>query len=346
MRPAIRLFPVPRRQFETRAARERPANFLIATIMIRLCIILVLLSHGSLPTVSYPVDGSRSISFTRSVAKAAARFDDFGKHVNATLVVDGNNVRGIGQFESDFIEVQDRVSSFCLKFGITRAVVVWDHGSCKFAAHENRSSDLVDMVILFSGLNQRADDVIVKEAQHLASAFCNDDWSSLCFVTNDRALQQKLCHRIAQYASVGSSSEDRSLLMDSTRFSALLPKQDKACPRTEQDQMFDKIRQIRTSLHDFARLQRVGYHPRREKTWQRCILGESLRRVYCEQKFGESSEFFSHRYILALQNRGFANSSTGHNNSMQEMWTVPGPARLDKRQQRILARYNRARLAS
>jgi hypothetical protein len=311
--------------------------------MFRNYFFLVLLSCRWLAIKSFSIDDS-SIGFDRAVAKAAGKFYEFGKRRNATLVVDGNNVRGIGKFEWNPVELQARISSFCQEFGISRAVVIWDHGRCKFATYESRSSDIVDMVVVFSGLTQRADDVMVKELRHLALVFCNDDWSSLCFVTNDRALQQRLTQRITSITSSGSDPGKRSLLMDSTRFFDLLSKQDKDYKCDTNDRASYLIRQAQKSLQDFATMQSLRYNAHREKTWERCVLAEALRRFYSERALEKSHvNLFSHRYILDLQKRGYANPSTIDDESSDTTCTVPGPPRLDRRQRRLLNRYNKAR---
>jgi len=118
------------------------------------------------------------------------------------------------------VELQHRVVRFCHKYKIPNAIVVWDHGSHQFASSTRYSFDdsgteipvavantddtdtmfCVNLVIVFSGLRQRADDVIVKESNHLIASSFQDgsksnikmDWSSLAFVTNDRDLNYKL----------------------------------------------------------------------------------------------------------------------------------------------------------
>eukprot|EP00980_Cylindrotheca_fusiformis_P007955 scaffold1697_cov120-Cylindrotheca_fusiformis.AAC.37 len=308
-------------------------------------VIFLLLCNRGLETASFPIYGC-SASFSRSVTKAASRIKEFGRRGNATLVIDGNNVRGIGRFESDLVEVQDRISSFCQETGISRVVTIWDHGNCKFAAIGKDSNNVVDMIVVFSGPNQRADDVMVKEANHLASMFCSDDWSSLCFVSNDRMLQQKLIQRIGRSGS-GGGQKTRSLLMDSTRFSELIFKQQKAHKLDAADSGSHQISKVKMSLQNFLRTQKQGCNRRREMTWERCVLAESLRRFYCGQKMDFSKDLFSHRYIRELEKRGYANpNAISNNTSSSDMaCMVLGPTRLDRRQKQILRHFNNYRLA-
>lgn len=317
------------------------------------CLFLILLVSKILNLYSFSTDASTR--FDRSVENAANKFYKFGnKTDDALLIIDGNNVRGIAKFQWNPIELTLKISQFCRKVGIGRTIVVWDHGRCKFAAAENdllnRGSDgtTQDMTILFSGLTQRADDVIVKESSHIVSNFYNNDWSKIGFVTNDGGLKQRLIQRSGGSSSPSSiGSKKRSLIMDSTRFVELLAQcqDDENQDYLNSSILHNSIQIAEQSLYDFAKLQRLGYNPRREKTWERCVLADTLLRAYCQQSIPKTYhqlDSFSSQCVTCLQERGFSNPSTLQHN--EDDFTIPGPTRLDKRQKRLLNRYNKALL--
>lgn len=308
-------------------------------MILRIIIACVWLSLCSTFSIDYsPKNTPGSSSLDRAVKKASDNFAAFGKQENATLLVDGNNVRGLFKFQWDLVELQNRISKFCNEYSIKRCVVVWDHGRCKFAATENHWEEDVDMVILFSGLAQRADDVMVKEGRHLLSTFCNGDWSSIAFVTNDGGLRQKL---ISQATRLSSQQDSRPLLMDSTRFVELLSQQQSSDHHSEQNSSI--LLDTKESLRKFSALQKIGYNTRREKTWERCILSEALLQCYCQQPYdGLKSNQFSSSYMGQLMERGYCNPTSVENQN-DKPFAVQGPSRLDRRQRRLLARYNKAR---
>jgi hypothetical protein len=295
----------------------------------------------------------------RAVQKAADKLVEFGQHQenHPTLVVDGNNVRGIANFEWNPVELQHRVSLFCQEFGIPRAVVVWDHGSCRFATAppaNNKSQD-VDMVIIFSGLSQRADDVMVKESRHLVSSFCGE-WSSLAFVTNDGGLTSRLRQTSLNHQKLSRQShqEDAStkqmpLIIDSTRFVELLSRISRDdlfdSSKYEDDNIWLSMHTVQESLRHFAKLQKLGYNPRREKTWERCVLAETMRRAFCSLDDIQQGGAFAKQYMQDLETRDYANTTSSRLLDVQDdsILAIPGPTRLDKKQKRLLTRYNRAR---
>lgn len=282
-----------------------------------------------------------SSRYERTLKEAGDKFKEFGKRKDALLIIDGNNVRGIARFEWNPVELTMKISKFCDWMGISRIILVWDHGRSKFAVVENelnRETKSQDMVVLFSGTSQRADDVIVRESSFLASNFYNDDWSSLGFVTNDGGLKQRLIRRS------GSSCDKRSLIMDSTRFVELLDQCEEVdAQNSSKSALSSSMKVTEKSLKKFAQLQRLGYNPRREKTWERCVLAETLIRTYSQDynKNDQHPDGFAQQYIQCLPERDFLNPSTMQYNS-QTVNSILGPSRLDKRQKRLLARYNKA----
>ena len=352
---------------------------------------LFICSIVPLPSCSLPATQSR-----KAGQKAADKFARWTSSERPRILwVDGNNVRGIGKFEWNAVELQHRVARFCHKHKIENAVVVWDHGSVPFASSArysfNDSGDLeengnnvfcVDLMVLFSGLSQRADDVLVKESNHLIlSTFQEEsplkmDWSSLAFVTNDRDLNFKLRRQStpnppsirlsrrkrkdtgkvydASTAAAASSQETKTkasgnpLFCDSTGFVELLCDLagDYDLKLSPSDgQASESIQAAKASIRECSKSQRRGYNPRREKTWERCVQAETLRRVL-DKKTSLSSDAdaekasFIESYLQELHNaRGY--SISGANESVENQASpFMGPSRLDKHQRRLLARFN------
>jgi hypothetical protein len=312
-------------------------------------LVFILLVELFLTSSSWALQSNPS-RFERGVEKAVDKFHAFSqRHHNPTLFVDGNNVRGISKFEWDPIELQHRVSAFCQEFCIPRAVLVWDHGSCKFAS----PSTEMDMVILFSGLSRRADDVMVSEAcQLVSSSFC-EEWSSLAFVTNDAGLVERLRSKSMNHSTKVSDYKDTTgmpLIIDSTRFVELLSRFDSGpIDSKTDDNLAVAVKAAQASLRRFALIQKLGYNPRREKTWERCILAEALRRALTRSSpmGSHPTDSFSILYVQDLETRGYSNPSCEERNEKDDSATltvVAGPPRLDKQQRRLLDRYNRALL--
>jgi hypothetical protein len=304
------------------------------------CFILIVLNIHWLVLNSFSIDApSPSTRLQRGVKKSSHQFFEFGKQKNATLIVDGNNVRGIGKFQWNPIKLQTLLKTFCNNYGITRCFIIWDHGRCKFSASESSGGNL-EMIVLFSGISRRADDIMVKEGRHIVDTLCNGNWSSISFVTNDIGLRQKLIKQSIRL----SLKNLRPLMMDSTRFVELLMQQQQ-CVETEDhaQDIFCPIQETQNSLRNFASIQKLGYNSRREKTWERCVLAETLLQFYCQEPDLNSTEF-SIQYMRQLhEDRGYTNPNTIDNEEIAASFTVYGPSRLDKHQRRLLARYNKAR---
>mmetsp|Transcript_9656 Transcript_9656/g.23649 ORF Transcript_9656/g.23649 Transcript_9656/m.23649 type:complete len:415 (+) Transcript_9656:70-1314(+) len=254
------------------------------------------------------------------------------------LWIDGNNVRGVGKFEWNAVELQQKVVRFCHKYEIPNAIVVWDHGNDK-SSHSTRyrfnepddgspvalvdgavgdDEFCVNLLVLFSGLRQRADDVIVRESNHLIASSAQNvrerdtklDWASLAFVTNDRDLNYKLRQQSTS-ASISirlgrrrrrdagrkydkmdragkcDPKENRKasakpLFCDSTGFVNLLrelpTEYDMGMSATDAEAS-ESIDEARSSIRSCSQSQRRGYNPRREKTWERCVQAETFRRL-------------------------------------------------------------------
>jgi hypothetical protein len=254
----------------------------------------------------------------------------------------------------------------------------------------------------------------------------------LCFVTNDGELQSRLRRvhdreeetngrtTIRTRRSVAAASMEvvsttslrtGPLILDSTSFVELLSAMDATADSWSEDknQSYLSSRtnsvlrlamdQAHESLKKFAQLQKTRYNPRREKTWERCILAEWLQRAYCQgepflqttatrtltalnnstppqqadrepEAKGTCTELdapssFGILYLQNLESRGFVTPSStvsaARPLSLQEETTstishsnnpkaaeddtysnIPGPLRLDKREKRLLQKYNGA----
>jgi hypothetical protein len=289
------------------------------------------------------------------------------------LLVDGNNLRGVGRFEWNFVELQERIACFCHDFNITKAVVVWDHGRCPFAWHKlYRSVDdgfYVDIVILFSGMTQRADDVLIAETKQLTTLFSakiedstrHEDiplkLSAMAFVTQDRELNYKLRRQAnlltetqhLDFQSGVSLSESAAILplfCDSTRFLELLANSTKLAWKQDgsEDRILCALKETKESLIQFHKHQLRGYNPKREKTWERVVKAEVYRSVLEQQCRGDAflnaeSTQFVEKYLNDLETRGY--SSTYSEDTKTNPWPFVGPLRLDKKQRRSLQRYNK-----
>jgi len=397
-------------------------NFYRCTIFLHSCLSLWFVAVP-LPSCSFQPTKNH-----KTTKKAVDRFtrwtnehqDRPGK--TRLLWIDGNNVRGVGKFEWNAVELQQRVARFCHKYKIPNAIVVWDHGNDKFsysarycfsesdttspvtlvADIDDDSKFCVNLLILFSGLRQRADDVIVRESNHLIASTFQDnsimdtklDWASLAFVTNDRELNYKLRQQVnptpnsirlsrrkrrddgRKYdynidpakncvTEKNQKSPTNPLFCDSTGFVNLLcelPGEYDMGMSTIDTEASELINEAKSSIRSCSQSRRRGYNPRREKTWERCVQAETLRRflgkilrsedkplsdVELPLELNENATFIA-KFIRELESsRGFPNTlqaigaNKGHAVSLVEQFTpYLGPTRLDRHQRRSLDCYN------
>ena len=178
----------------------------------------------------------------------------------SVLVVDGNNVRGIGQCEWSPVEWMERVAAFCQAYRVDHYVVVWDHGPSPTVialphynsnkqqqSSNNSNNNNHQNLCLFAGLSQRADDVMVHEATYLREYYCSDrrddthndkegaddtpdntkstdqtdHFHNFCFITNDGGLQGRL-QQLGSDPRLRVLNTNRPLVLDATRFIALV----------------------------------------------------------------------------------------------------------------------------
>lgn len=307
------------------------------------------------------------------------------------LIVDGNNVRGFGRFEWNPVELEHRVESFCHEYRIPTAVIVWDHGSNMFASMQryrssaestDRKQVCVDTVTLFSGLQQRADNVILTESEFLNSFFYNNQgWRYMAFVTNDRELNFKLRQQSSStpaehsfqlnrksevklgHESIadGKLDSDGPLFCNSCHFVellrnvSLLENNEHSPVRWNATQA---VSDAEESLFKFSITKGRRLNPRRESTWERCVIAETFRRSLCKScgmeaglcvplsdEHSKDSRKVSEEFLAQLKEfRGYE-SPLSVGGTSQVQWTISngpfqGPARLDKRQRRLLGSYN------
>ena len=288
----------------------------------------------------------------------------------------------MAKFEWNPVELQCRILALCREFGIPNAIVVWDHGHCKFATRTTVGG--VDLVILFSGLSKRADDIIVKEAAYLQAGDCVGTYSSdtaerapIGIVTNDRGLVMRLLplsNRSSTQESptpATSRSNDGPLIIDSTSFVELLFRcsdednidQKPFLNHPDTQILLRNLQEVRDSLKTFSKQHKIGYNPRREKTWERCVVAETMRRTYislpwhvCDNRHADENNYatnerngdhvFATQYLRELETRGFFSPMTRNPRDFDkthETAPISGPTRLEKRQKKLLGRYNKAR---
>ena len=305
-------------------------------------------------------------------------------------MVDGNNLRGIGKFEWDPIELHHYVVHFCMEYNISRVLICWDHGHTPFACSQryeslSQKNNTVDMLMLFSGLSRRADDILVSESKYLVSSFCHHhgdsddsddssfvvDWPSIAFVTSDRELNYKLRTQVASESFRSAlqneniyNKTDRveSLICDSKRFLELLKNVRKDSSHSFDESLVDQdarkvLQETKASFKYFATLQRRSYNSRREKTWERCVQAETFRRTLC-RSFSSNTTFdnnnqeqeratyipnlFMTKYLEDLYaKREYTSPADAIEVDGASFIPFRGPARLDKKQRKLLERYNR-----
>jgi hypothetical protein len=315
---------------------------------------------------------SRHVRLDRGVEKINAKFEDWiqANGNDAVMWVDANNLRGMGKFEWNPLELHHKVAGFCLENRISNVVMLWDHGrlpsAClqRWKGHSQLESlSSLDMLILFSGLSKRADDVILHESKELVKSIeVSNFWGSMSFITSDQELSYKL--RRQSSLDDHESSKYSPLFCDSTRFLELLRRTPAESLHTKdechQEQILEALLDVKESLSSFYKHQRRGYNPRREKTWERVVLAETFRRglTHCdpirtctsvaESRHDMSQKVFTKSFLTDLQSRGYYLMSDSFEKDVvsEEEKLFPfgpyrGPSRLDKKQKQLLERYNR-----
>ena len=299
--------------------------------MLPCCFILVILLHA---TAFYTVSTfgeaySRPDSGNKVHTKVELKLNSFARRgeqaSRKVLLVDGNNLRGVSGLECDHVELQHRIEHYCKLQAIDLSIVVWDHGSCAFAIQTSNRS-----LVLFSGLSQRADDVLVKEVDFLlqqGSGVC------LAVVTNDVGLTDRIRRTFDPFAE---SRADQYMTVDSSGFVDILKRQQIVLSKDEYriqqslGETEDAINMVRAKL-------RYGLASRREKTWERVVLAEVLRHQLIKIYGPNEADDTTSRYMQDLRARGFRTTSDVPMDSFE----FQGPSRLEKRQRKTLLRFNK-----
>lgn len=265
--------------------------------------------------------------------KVARKLDSFARNPHTKfLVLDGSNLRGTSKYGWDHVELQSRIHAYCYSQGIDLSVLVWDHGSCPFAIATSDHS-----LVLFSGLSQRTDDVIVKEIETLTSL---DENICLAVVTNDVGLTNRIRKKFDQMSLCWRDDRDiehQYLTLDSTRFVDILHTQDINITNNERE-VQNCLQEAKDSIAAVKVKLRNPLASRREKTWERVVLAETLRRQLAD--FHGSSNMESEvisAYMHNLSDRGFKLTPS----AVALTGRFPGPSRLDKQQRRALDRFNK-----
>ena len=294
------------------------------------CYILVLLlqANAFCNVSAFCEEYSRPDVRRSKLSKLELKLDSFAGRLQPSrkvLLVDGSNLRGVSGLRWDHVELQSRIENYCKLQAIDLSVVVWDHGSCAFAIPASDHS-----LVLFSGLSQRADDVLVKEVDFLLQ---QDSDVSLAVVTNDVGLTDRIRRTFDPFAE---SRADQYMTVDSSGFVDILKRQQIVLSKDEYriqqslGETEDAINMVRAKL-------RYGLASRREKTWERVVLAEVLRHQLIKIYGPNEADDTTSRYMQDLRARGFRTTSDVPMDSFE----FQGPSRLEKRQRKTLLRFNK-----
>ncbi len=296
--------------------------------------------------VPCPIVALGDVQWNPKMAKAISRLETFSSQINnkkhpKILMIDGNNVRGVARMKWDYVEVYCRVNTYCRLHSIDHSVIVWDHGNVPFAAQLDELS-----LLLFSGPSHRADDIIVNQVDDLTSFFQKKYQKdvSIAIITNDKGLTDRIRKR--QSAEMACSKREehdlmsrKVMTMDSSRFVEILSAIH--CNITQQDlDVQQSLQETTMLLAKFKAKLRHGLNKRHEKTWERIVLTESLRRSIDSkcQSLGEIAVL--PQYLEILKTKGFQTiDPSDESNIRQAALEFRCPTRLDKRQRQILGRF-------
>lgn len=284
---------------------------------------------------------SDGLNLGGAVEKARYRLQAWAsqqEHPNI-LLVDGNNVRGATNFQWSQPQLLWRLKQFSHARMGSVIVVVWDHGM-------ERQACLYDstVAVVFAGLGETADDVIVQEANKLADK--RKDWSAVGVITNDSELQ----NRVRRKAAERQDNSRSPLLMDSTRFAAMLNETEydvaaESSSAAHHVSIAAAVSEAECRLVRHAALRRQRHHPRRKQTWHRVVLSEALRSALLARENDMVSDPYSDDFLLLkdyveeLKSRGYGGTLT---DEVLNTDLIGGPTRLDRRQRRQLQSYVKA----
>jgi hypothetical protein len=208
------------------------------------------------------------------------------------IIVDANNVRGATAFRLSKQRLATLCTSWAQRNGLrSRVVVVWDHGQ------QPTTLEWHGVTHAFAGPRQSADDVI---AEQVVPALLTGGCERVCVVTTDRGLIYRMKHEAAESGAV----QGRLRLLGTRKFVALLlhgaedetvagaaasadsPGAAPAVLPKEYALSDASVRQFASSLrpvrpHERRRQRERASSsgaPYAERTWQRVLMAEKLRR--------------------------------------------------------------------
>ncbi|EOD26793.1 hypothetical protein EMIHUDRAFT_236466 [Emiliania huxleyi CCMP1516] len=188
--------------------------------------------------------------------------------VPTCLLVDANNVRGATAFRLTTGALVDLAEAWAHSNGLRgRVHLVWDHG-CKPDALTSRGLEHG-----FAGPRQSADDMIAAQVPLLLKG-----GERVCVVTTDRELIFR-----AKHAAASSGAGRGALrLLGTRKFVAMLRHGREAAECAQEEASRFAIAQRASRWHERRRrkhARKSGAAPFAERTWQRVLLAERLRRA-------------------------------------------------------------------
>ena len=212
------------------------------------------------------------------------------------IIVDANNVRGATAFRLSKQRLATLCTAWAQRNGLrSRVVVVWDHGQ------QPTTLEWHGVTHAFAGPRQSADDVI---AEQVVPALLTGGCERVCVVTTDRGLIYRMKHEAAE----SGAAQGRLRLLGTRKFVALLlhgaedetvagaaasadsPGAAPAVLPKEYALSDASVRQFASSLrpvrpHERRRQRERASSrasssgaPYAERTWQRVLMAEKLRR--------------------------------------------------------------------
>ena len=284
-----------------------------------------------------------------------------------SIVVDANNVRGATAFRLSKPRLTELCEGWAQRNGLcSRVIIVWDHGQ------EPQSLELNGVAHAFAGPRQSADDVIADQVVPALLAGGKDE--RVCVVTTDRGLIYRTKHE----AGATGAPKGALKLLGTRKFVALLfngaaadadndggssaagggsraviaPEQ--AIARDEYARSDASVRAFASSLRTLRRHERRRRRqptspfsasfvaPYSERTWQRVLMAEKLRRRLVKESRREDG---SERALLvgaALRDAAERRARRGAPAPAQGSEALLSDCRLDAKQRALLLRYGGA----
>lgn len=268
------------------------------------------------------------------------------------ILIDANNVRGLVGFRWSKVHLASLVGRFARQHGLSqRVVIVWDHASVAQAFHWDEAAHL------FAGPRRSADDVLATDVLHASQGLCEDVW----IATADR----ELVWRSKTFAQA-SEGRLRVRVLSTCRLVGLLLLADRedaaARAREELAPLPDRFERSARALGHFLASQRKrrrhehlrrarrrpdGYSaPHAEKTWQRVVLAEALRRLLHARAGADGShgqtDGFAARLVHSYNDAHGAGAAGGVEAVPSAASRLLNDVRLDRKGRNWLLRYGAA----